>query len=150
MKATKKQEKRYSKLVQAKSPPRPIAKNLVMAFLTGGTICAVAQIILGKLMGAGLPQKDSLALTSASMVFLGSLLTGLGVYDELGRVGGMGSALPITGFANSIVSSAMEFKREGFVLGVSAKMFTIAGPVVVFGVVSSVAVALVKALLARG
>lgn len=148
MKADDEQSKGYDRLIKSKSPPRPIARNLLLAFTIGGAICAVGQAILSRALSTGLSEKDALPLTSASMVFLGSLLTGIGVYDRLGKVGGMGSALPITGFANSIVASAMEFKREGFVLGVSAKMFTIAGPVIVFGVMTSVAVALLRLLFA--
>lgn len=92
--------------------------------------------------GLGMTPKAASGPTSSVMIFIGALLTGLGIYDEIGRVGGMGAALPITGFANSIVSPAMEFKREGWVLGVGAKMFTVAGPVIVYGLLSSFVVGL--------
>jgi len=118
-------------------PPRPILRNVALAFVTGGAICAVGEIVLLWLLGFGLQENRAIAFTAAIMIVAGATLTGLGVYDEIGRAGGMGSALPITGFANSIVSPAMEFKREGFILGVSAKMFNVAGPVIVYGLLSA-------------
>ncbi|HHY96158.1 MAG TPA: stage V sporulation protein AC [Firmicutes bacterium] len=142
-----KQQKAYQRTARAMQPRRPILKNTVLAFLVGGIICALAQLFLSYLLGRGLPQKEAFALTSGFMVFWGALLTGLGVYDVIGRVGGMGAALPITGFANSMVSPAMEFKREGYVLGVGARLFTVAGPVIVYGLVSAVVVVGVKWLL---
>ncbi|MDI6893362.1 MAG: SpoVA/SpoVAEb family sporulation membrane protein [Bacillota bacterium] len=128
-------------------PRRPIFRNTVLAFLIGGAICALAQLFLSYLLGRGMPQKEALAATSGFMVFWGALLTGLGVYDVIGRVGGMGAALPITGFANSMVSPALEYKREGYVLGVGAKLFTIAGPVIVYGLVAAVLVVLLRWLI---
>ncbi|MDP2859974.1 MAG: SpoVA/SpoVAEb family sporulation membrane protein [Bacillota bacterium] len=116
----------------------------MLAFGVGGTICALGQVVLLWLLGLGLRESQAGAYTSAIMIGVGATLTGLGIYDEIGSVGGMGSALPITGFANSIVSPAMEFKREGFILGVSAKMFNVAGPVIVYGLLSA---ALVTAAL---
>lgn len=142
-----KQQKAYQRTARAMQPRRPILRNTVLAFLVGGIICALAQLFLSYLLSRGLPQKEAFALTSGFMVFWGALLTGLGVYDVIGRVGGMGAALPITGFANSMVSPAMEFKREGYVLGVGARLFTVAGPVIVYGLVSAVVVVGVKWLL---
>jgi len=142
-----KQQKAYQRTARAMQPRRPILRNTVLAFLVGGIICALAQLFLSYLLSRGLPQKEAFALTSGFMVFWGALLTGLGVYDVIGRVGGMGAALPITGFANSMVSPAMEFKREGYVLGVGARLFTVAGPVIVYGLVSAVVVVVVKWLL---
>ncbi|MEW6545678.1 MAG: SpoVA/SpoVAEb family sporulation membrane protein [Bacillota bacterium] len=137
----------YQQTARAMQPRRPIFKNTVLAFLVGGAICGLAQFFLSYLTARGLPQKEALAATSGFMVFWGALLTGLGVYDVIGRVGGMGAALPITGFANSMVSPALEFKREGYVLGVGAKLFTVAGPVIVYGLVSAVFVVLARWLI---
>lgn len=141
MKATADQTKRYRRLVQKQAPPKPLLKNLVLAFLIGGVICTIGQVILQLLVGRGMTPEIAASPTSALMIAIGALVTGLGFYDELGRYGGMGAALPITGFANSIVSPAMEFKREGFILGVGAKMFVIAGPVIVYGLVTAVVAA---------
>jgi stage V sporulation protein AC len=146
-KAPKTAQEQYKKLVDAKKPPRPLLRNILAAFFVGGSICAVGQLVLNFLIARGLPAKDALAPTSGAMVFIGGLLTGIGIYDKIGAFGGMGSALPITGFANSIVSPAMEYKREGFVLGVGAKMFIIAGPVIVYGLVTSFIVALFRLLV---
>lgn len=137
----------YQETARAMQPRRPIFRNTVLAFLIGGAICALAQLFLSYLLGRGMPQKEALAATSGFMVFWGALLTGLGVYDVIGRVGGMGAALPITGFANSMVSPALEYKREGYVLGVGAKLFTIAGPVIVYGLVAAVLVVLLRWLI---
>ncbi|MGE5485216.1 MAG: SpoVA/SpoVAEb family sporulation membrane protein [Ignavibacteriales bacterium] len=131
------------------TPPRPILKNAALAFLVGGAICLIGQVVLNMLL-PGMGKEMATPLTSGAMVAVGAVLTGLGLYDEIGRVGGMGSAIPITGFANSIVSPAMEFKREGFVLGASAKMFTIAGPVIVYGLVTAAVVTLLRMIFQRG
>ncbi len=127
----------YNDYVKKKTPDSPILKNCIKAFFVGGVICIIGQAItdLCIMLGAGL--SDVKIITPIILIFLGSLLTGVGVYDKLGKHAGGGSIIPITGFANSIVSSAMEFKKEGFVMGVGAKMFTIAGPVIVYGVVAS-------------
>jgi len=129
---------RYARLVQKCAPKTPILKNALAAFLVGGTICSIGQIFLNIFMQNGLPFKEAGTFTAMVMVFLGALLTGLGVYDEIGRFGGAGSMVPITGFANSIVSPALEYKREGYVAGVGAKVFTIAGPVLLYGSLMSV------------
>lgn len=129
----------YNKYVDSISPKPTYLKNYTMAFVVGGIICVIGQLIndfymkfinLDKLMAAG--------ATSITLIFIGALLTGLGVYDLIGKRAGAGSIIPITGFANSIVSPAMEFKREGYVLGVGANMFKIAGPVLVYGIGSSI------------
>lgn len=137
----------YKKYSDKKVPKPPYLKNMINAFLVGGTICTVAQIITNILKSNGLDTEMAAAGTSISMVFIGALLTGLGVYDKIAKVGGAGAAVPITGFANSIVSPAMEYKSEGFIFGVAAKMFTIAGPVLVYGVGASVIVGLMTLLL---
>ncbi|HHY37872.1 MAG TPA: stage V sporulation protein AC, partial [Clostridia bacterium] len=135
--ATKSQEKQYKEILAQVAPPRPILRNCVAAFLVGGAICALGQVVLSYFLMKGMPKADASSATSIVMVFLGAFLTGLGVYDKLGPIAGMGAALPITGFANSIVAPAMEFKREGYVLGIAARMFTVAGPVLVFGTLTS-------------
>ena len=130
------QQKYQEKFEQIKPAP-PLLKNVSWAFVIGGLICVLGQFIINSFIGLGLSPKEASAAASATMIFLGAFFTGLGVYDELGKIAGAGSVVPITGFANSIVASAMEFKREGFVFGVGAKMFTIAGPVIVYGTVTA-------------
>lgn len=135
-------QKEYQQVVKRHSPKPTIFKNTVWAFIVGGTICALAQIIFDLFSGAGLVEQDASAAVVMIMVFLGAFLTGLGIYDNIVKVGGAGAIIPITGFANSIVSPALEYKREGFVYGVGAKMFTIAGPVLVYGFVTSIIIGL--------
>lgn len=130
-------------MVSAKSPKSNLLKDCLLAFIVGGIICDIGQFFSNVLASTGLPKDDVSAYTSIIMVFLGAFLTGLGVYDDIGKVGGAGSIVPISGFANSIVSPAMEFKREGYVLGVGAKMFNIAGPVLVYGITSSAILGLI-------
>lgn len=139
----------YQKYVKGKVPKPTYLKNILMAFLVGGLICVFGEIVNNYLAKMGLNEENIAAGTSIVMVFIGSLLTGLGVYDYLGKIGGAGAAIPITGFANSIVAPAMEFKNEGFIFGVAAKMFTIAGPVLVYGTGSSIIVGILKILLKR-
>lgn len=141
--AKEKEKKEYQQMVSTKSPKSNLLKDCLMAFIVGGIICDVGQLFSNILASTGLPKDDVSAYTSIIMVFLGSFLTGLGIYDDIGKVGGAGSIVPITGFANSIVSPAMEFKREGYVLGVGAKMFIIAGPVLVYGITSSAILGLI-------
>lgn len=137
----------YRKRVKAEAPKSPLAKNTLMAFLFGGGICTVGQVILNAYLAMDIPQKSASTYTSMTMVFLGALLTFLNVYDRLAKRGGAGTLVPITGFANAVTSPAMEFKTEGVVLGMSAKMFIIAGPVIVFGAVVSVVCGIVYYLL---
>ena len=136
--------KNYLEYVSDISPKTNEERSLLHAFWVGGVICLVGQFIrfmLEYLLGL---YGDELAgTTSVVLIFLGSLLTGLGVYDRIGKYAGGGSIVPITGFANSVVSPAMEFKSEGYIYGLAAKMFVIAGPIIVFGVIGSVAVGLV-------
>lgn len=131
-------KKEYIKYVEKKSPKSKIVRNTIRAFIVGGLICVVAQVFTNIYKSKGLGIEESGSLTSMTMIFLGVLFTGLNVYDELGKFAGAGSIVPITGFANSIVSPAMEYKSEGFVLGVGARMFLIAGPVLVYGITASV------------
>lgn len=119
-------------------------RNVAGAFLVGGAICTVGQGALAFWLSRGIEREPAIGLTAGTMVVLAALLTGLGVYDTIGQFGGMGSAIPITGFANAIASPALESKREGFILGVGAKMFTIAGPVIVYGLATAIAVALIR------
>lgn len=140
-------KKEYSKYVESISPKSKLARNVTRAFIVGGLICVVGQVVMNLLLSMKLDKDTASSLTSMIMIFLGVLFTGLNVYDELGRFAGAGSIVPITGFANSIVSPAMEFKTEGYVTGVGAKMFTIAGPVIVYGVTASVAAGILYYLL---
>ncbi|QBS37946.1 MULTISPECIES: SpoVA/SpoVAEb family sporulation membrane protein [Thermaerobacter] len=140
-KASQQQTQEYQQAVRRILPPKPIARNALMAFLVGGTICTAGQVVLNLLKNAGLPATEATAWTAAVFILIGLLLTGMGVYDDLGRIGGMGAFLPITGFANSIGSAAMEFKREGWVLGLGARIFQIAGPVIVYGIAAATVVA---------
>lgn len=128
----------YDRLVKEYSPNSHIWVDTLNAFWTGGLICVLGQLVLNGWDALGLSDDLSATATSITMVFLGALLTGLGIYDRIAKVAGAGTIVPITGFANSVVSPAMEFKTEGFVMGVSAKLFTIAGPVLVYGVGASV------------
>lgn len=135
MEITKKQ---YSEMVKKASPPSHILKDMVFAFLIGGLICVIGQFFSEIYLSYGLEKEDSATLTSMTMIFIGAFLTGIGVYDDIANYGGAGTLVPITGFANSIVSPAIEYKTEGLVMGVGANMFKIAGPVLVYGISSSV------------
>ena len=128
----------YAKIVQKNMPKSKTASNCLRAFLIGGGICAAAQGIFELFMLWGFDEDLAKTLTSVSMIFTGVLLTALGIYDKLAKKAGAGSLVPITGFANAMSSPAIEFKSEGFITGVGAKMFVIAGPVLVYGVSASV------------
>lgn len=137
-KASQAEQERYQEKFDQLKPKPPIVKNVVWAFIVGGLICVLGQFFLEHLMSLGFSKKEAAGPTSIMLIFLSALFTGLGLYDELGRIAGAGSVVPITGFANSIVSPAMEFKREGYVFGIGAKMFVIAGPVLVYGISTAV------------
>ncbi len=128
----------YQKMVEQKAPGSHIFRNLLAAFVTGGIICAIGQVVILITRNFGADKDTVAAVTSIVMIFLGAFLTGLNVYDDIGKFGGAGASVPITGFSNSIVSPAMEYKKEGYVMGVGAKMFLIAGPVLVYGIFASV------------
>lgn len=130
--------KEYEEYVKTKSPNSATFKDCLHAFLIGGLICLSGQIIIDFFLSKGFTKETTSTMTSVILIFIGALLTGLNVYDDIAKFAGAGTIVPITGFANSIVSSAMEFKSEGYVMGLGAKMFTIAGPVIVFGTISSV------------
>jgi stage V sporulation protein AC len=137
------EQKEYQDLVKKVKPKVPLLRNVIGAFLVGGTICLIGQIILGGFIAGGLTQRAAIGATAAVMIFLGSLMTGLGIYDNLAKFAGAGSIVPITGFANSIVAPALEFKSEGYVFGLSSKMFVVAGPVLTFGFIASVTIGLI-------
>ncbi len=130
--------KDYSEYVKRRSPKSKLLPDMLRAYLVGGLICCLGQLLLGCFKKVGLEEKDAGAATSICLILLGAVLTGAGVYDRIAKFAGAGTLVPITGYANSVVSPALEFKTEGFVLGVGAKMFTIAGPVIVYGVSASV------------
>lgn len=145
-----KNKKDFQKYADEKVPKPKYMKNCILAFIVGGIICTVGQIIRAQLLKQGLDDKEVAAATAIILVFFGAFLTGLGVYDKIGKVGGAGAAIPITGFSNAIVSPAMEFKTEGFIFGVASKMFTIAGPVLVYGVGSSIIVGILYLIFGKG
>ena len=138
----------YASVASRYRPKPPYLRNFVLAFLVGGAISAAGQLFQQIFMAQGLNDGDAGARVAVVMIFIGALLTGLGVYDVIGKYGGAGSAIPISGFANSIVSPAIEFAREGYVLGMAAQMFVIAGPVIVYGVTSAILVAAFRLLIA--
>ena len=131
-------EKRYAALVGRMSPKSPMGKDCLNAFWIGGLICALGQVFINIYSYCGLDKEQSGCAASMSLVVLSALFTGLSLYDDIAKHAGAGTLVPITGFANAISAPAVEFKTEGFVLGVGAKMFTIAGPVIVYGVSASV------------
>ena len=128
----------YQDYVKRKAPGSPVVKNSLLAFLVGGAICALGQLISGGYAGLGLDKTDAGTATSITLVFLSALATGLGLYTRLARFAGAGTLVPITGFANAVVSPAVDFKSEGLITGTAVKMFTIAGPVIVYGTAASV------------
>lgn len=130
--------KEYNRYVARLAKKSPLGKDLLNSFLIGGLICVIDQLILNGYTALELSEQDAAAATSVSLVFLSAVLTGLSVYDDLAKIAGAGTLVPITGFANAVVSPAIEFKAEGFVTGMAAKMFIIAGPVIVYGTVASV------------
>lgn len=138
----------YSDYVDKKSPNSPILKNCFNAFWTGGLICSIGQIIMDFSMFKGLDQTSASTVVSIVLIGIAALLTGLNIFNRIGKFAGAGSLIPITGFANSIVSPAIEYKSEGYVMGVGGKMFTVAGPVLVFGICSSVLIGLIATLFA--
>ena len=131
-------EKEYQKLVKSLCPQSPILKDCIFAFIIGGLICTLGQAILNGYTALNLEETAAGTATSMTLVALSALFTGLSLYDNLAKYGGAGTLVPITGFANAVAAPAVEFKTEGFILGVGAKMFTIAGPVIVYGVSASV------------
>ena len=128
----------YQQYVKQRAQKSPLVKDVALAFVIGGLICVLGQLIQNGWAAAGLNQEDAGTATSCSLVLLSALLTGLNLYNKIARFGGAGTLVPITGFANAVVSPAIDFKSEGFVTGMAAKMFLVAGPVIVFGTLASV------------
>ena len=137
----------YQQYVKERAPKSPIVKDTILAFVIGGLICAAGQLIMNGYLAAGLNREDAGTATSCTLVLISALLTGLNLYNKLGRFGGAGTLVPITGFANAVVSPAIDFKSEGFITGMAAKMFTVAGPVIVFGTLSSVVYGVILMLI---
>ena len=135
--------KEYAEFVKARMPASPIWRDCLLAFLIGGLICCLGQLITDGWTALGLGKEDAGTAATITMVFLGALSTGLGFYDDLAKYGGAGTLVPITGFANAVASPALEFKTEGLITGTAVKIFTIAGPVIVCGIVSSVVYGLI-------
>ena len=137
----------YQKFVQDRAKSSPIVKNCALAFVIGGGICVLGQAVMDGWTALGLEKTDAGTATSICLVFLSVLLTGMNLYNKLGRYGGAGTLVPITGFANAVASPAIDFKTEGMVTGMAAKMFTVTGPVIVFGVTASVAYGVILMVL---
>ena len=135
--------KEYNEYVNKKSPNSPILKNCFNAFWVGGLICSIGQIIFDFCEFKGLDQTMSSTVVSISLIAISALLTALNVFNRIGKFAGAGSLVPITGFANSIVAPAIEYKSEGYIMGVGGKMFTVAGPVLVFGISASVIIGII-------
>ena len=136
-------EKEYGKLAERLSPKSPIWKDCLGAFVIGGLICTLGQAFMNVYDRLGLNKTDAGTATCISLIFLSALLTGFSLYDNIAKFAGAGTLVPITGFANAITAPAVEFKTEGFILGVGAKMFTIAGPVIVYGISAGVVYGLI-------
>lgn len=136
-------QKQYQWRVREAEPRRPIARNAFWAFVVGGVICTAAQGVLTLWQAAGYSELEARSSTAITMVAIGAILTGFGIYDRIAEFAGMGAALPITGFSNAVVSPAIEFKHEGAVLGTGARLFQVAGPVIVYGMLAAFVVGLV-------
>lgn len=139
--------KKYQNYVDKKSPNSPIIKNCINAFLVGGLICGIGQIIFMYCLYKNLDEASASTIVSILLIGISAFLTGLNIFNKIGKFAGAGSLVPITGFANSIVSPAMEYKSEGYVMGVGSKMFTVAGPVLVYGISSAIIVGIVYYIL---
>ena len=138
---------KFQTITDQTNPKPKIVRNCARAFLVGGAICTLGQIFQTLLVKYGFQEEEVKMLLPIIMVFLGALLTGVGIYDKIASFGGAGTVVPITGFSNAVVAPAIEFKKEGFVFGVAAKMFTIAGPVLVYGIGSSVIIGIIYYLI---
>jgi len=136
-------DKEYEKLVEDISPKSPVGKDTLSAFFVGGIICTIGQFFINFYTNLGLEKDAASAAASMTLVVISATLTGLSLYDNIAKFAGAGTLVPITGFANAIAAPAIEFKTEGFILGVGAKMFTIAGPVIVYGISASVVYGLI-------
>ena len=143
MDTSEKGKQQYDEMVKKASPNSPIATDCLKAFVSGGLICVIGQLLLDFFTGQGISEKDAAMWESITLIGLSAILTALGIYERLGKFCGAGTIVPITGFANSVVSPAIEFKKEGMVFGMAAKMFVVAGPVIVYGTLTSMLVGLV-------
>ena len=143
MDTSKKGQQQYSEMVKQASPNSPIFMDCIRAFVSGGIICTIGQLLLNLYTGMDISEKDAALWVSITLIGLSALLTALGIYEKLGKFCGAGTIVPITGFANSVVSPAIEFKKEGMVFGMAAKMFIVAGPVIVYGTLTSMLVGFV-------
>ena len=143
------EKKKYNDMVEKMSPKSPILKNCIYAFISGGFICIIGQFINNIVKNYGFNNDDASLITSTILILISAILTGLGIYGKLGKYCGAGTIVPITGFANSVVSPAIEFKKEGFIFGLGAKMFIIAGPVIVYGVITSIIVGTIYYVLGQ-
>lgn len=141
-------QKEYQTLVDKQSPPSPMGKNMLTAFVVGGLICVVGELLSHWYKSMGLDKMSCSCLVSVTLIFLSILFTGLGLYELLAKYAGAGTLVPITGFANAVAAPAIEFKAEGYILGVGAKMFTIAGPVIVYGTLASVVAGIIYYFIA--
>ncbi len=131
-------KKQYQEMAKQASPNSPIVRNCIWAFVVGGIICTIGQLFINMYKAFGLAGMDASSAGTLTLIFLGALFTGLHIYDKLAKFAGAGSLVPITGFANSVVSPALEYKSEGFIVGLGAKIFTVAGPVLVYGITASI------------
>lgn len=143
MEHTTQSKQQYQKLVEQLSPNSHTIRDCIRAFVSGGIICTIGEVIISILETMQFNKDQSAMITTVILIFVGSLLTGLDLYDKMGKYSGAGTIVPITGFANSIVSPAMEYKKEGYIFGIGAKMFTVAGPVIVYGTLCSVGIGLI-------
>ncbi len=147
-KSNQNQTRDYNQFVKSRHPKTPLLKNCTAAFVVGGSICALAQGIQNFYITVfNFSEQQASNPTVATVIFIAGLLTALGFFDRIAKFAGAGTAVPVTGFANSVVSSALEFKKEGFVLGVGSKMFSLAGSVIVFGVVTAFVIGIISALV---
>ncbi|MBO5477227.1 MAG: stage V sporulation protein AC [Clostridia bacterium] len=137
----------YDDLISQKAQKSPILRNVIAAFIVGGLICVLGQFINNKMLNLGIDKETASTITSISLIFLAALLTSLNLFSRIGRFAGTGATVPITGFSNSIVAPAIEYKSEGYILGLGANMFKVAGPVLVYGISTSVILGFVYYLL---
>lgn len=142
-----KNKEEYSKYVDTKVPPSPLFTDCLKAFFVGGLICMLGQLIFEYCKIRGISESNSYTIVSISLIFLSATLTSLNIFNKIGKFAGAGSLVPITGFANSVVSPAIEYKTEGYVMGVGSKMFTVAGPVLVYGISTSIIVGIIYFIL---
>lgn len=136
-------KKDYQNIIDQHSPKNKVVTNSIKAFFVGGIFCSIGQLLINTYMAFGLSFYESTTLATDSLIFISAVLTAFNVYDNIGKFGGAGALVPITGFANSMVSAGMEYKKEGYVYGLGAKLFTIAGPVIVFGTIASVIIGII-------